>query len=259
MQARRRESLFSRLRRERERSRLHFTLIDPDKTGPREAYEIARVAVEAGTDAFLVGGSTGVYEPQLSMVVREVKRLGKPVILFPGNLSGLTPEADGVLFLYLLNSDDPYYISGVQVQAAPIVLRMGLEPIPTAYVIVGYGGAAGYIGRARPVPYEHPELVAAHTLAGAMMGARAVYLEAGSGAPKPVPEEAVAASRKLLDRLGAETLLIVGGGVRSPEAAARLASAGADALVTGTLAEEDPAKLSSIVRAFKTGQSSPLP
>ena len=245
------ESILESLRSRRRKSRLHFTLIDPDKTGPEEALAIGEKALEAGTDAFLVGGSIGVYEPRLSGVVRALRGLGRPVILFPGNISGLTPEADAVLFLYMMNSDDPYYITGAQVQAAPIIARMRLEAIPTAYIIVGHGGAAGYIGRARPIPYDHPEIVAAHALAGSLMGAALVYLEAGSGAPKPVPPEAVALSRKLLDAVGSEAMIIVGGGVRTPEAARSLAEAGADILVTGTLAEEDPGALAGVVSAFK--------
>ncbi len=230
--------------------RLHFTLIDPDKESPETARSKAEAAREAGSDAILVGGSTGVYEPMLSRVTASV-RVGLPVILFPGNINGLTPEADAVLFMSLLNSDDPYYISGVQAQAAPIVARMGLEPIPTAYVIVGYGGAAGYVGRARPIPYDHPELVAIHALAGAMMGTKLIYLEAGSGAPRPVPAEAVALAKKLIESAGLEAIITVGGGVRTPGAARELALAGADALVTGTLAEEEPEKLPRVIEAFK--------
>ena len=233
-------------------SRLHFTLIDPDKTGPGEAGRLAKLAAEAGSDAVLVGGSIGVHEPRLSEAVRTIKReSGLPVILFPGNINGLTPEADAVLFMSMLNSEDPYYISGVQVQAAPIVARMKLEPIPTGYIIVGYGGAAGYIGRARPVPYEKPELAAAHALAAAMMGMKLVYLEAGSGAPKPVPPEAVRLSSRALAAAGLEARIVVGGGVRSPETARILAEAGASILVTGILVEETPLLLPAIVRAFK--------
>ncbi len=243
-------SLFLKLMEARRESRLHFTLIDPDKDGPGEARERAILARKAGSDVILVGGSTGVHEPRLSQVVEAV-RVGLPVILFPGNLNGLTSSADAVLFMYLLNSEDVYYTSGVQVQAAPIVLRMGLEAIPTAYIIVGYGGAAGFIGKARPIPYEHPELVAIHALAGGMMGAKIIYLEAGSGAPRPVPEEAITLSKQLLEKAGLEVLLIVGGGVRDPQTASRVARAGADALVTGTIAEEDPDRLLEVVRAFK--------
>ncbi|MCE4618367.1 MAG: geranylgeranylglyceryl/heptaprenylglyceryl phosphate synthase [Desulfurococcales archaeon] len=245
------ERLLERLKRLSEENRIHFTLIDPDKDDPEEAYRRASIARDAGTDVILIGGSTGVHEPTLSETVRRVKSLGLPVILFPGNLNGLTPEADAVFFMVLLNSMDPYYLTGVQVQAAPIVLRMGLEPIPTSYIIVGYGGAAGYIGRAKPIPYEHPELVAIHALAGAMMGSKVIYLEAGSGAPKPVPPEAVMYSKKLLQASGLDPILIVGGGVRDPETARALARAGANGLVTGTLAEEDPSKLAMVIEAFK--------
>lgn len=243
------------LRERRQSSRLHFTLIDPDKASPAKAAEIARAARKAGSDAILVGGSLGVHEPLLSDVVEAAREAsGLPVILFPGNINGLTPKADAVLFMVLLNSEDPYYLSGVQVQAAPIIASMGIEPIPTSYIIVGHGGAAGFVGRARPIPYEYPEIVAAHALAGAFMGASLVYLEAGSGAPSPVPPEAVSLSRMLLDKSGFNDVIItVGGGVRTPEAARRLARAGADALVTGTLAEEDPDHLSDIVEAFKSG------
>ena len=232
--------------------RAHFTLIDPDKTSPEEAEDLAGLASSAGSDAILVGGSIGVHEPRLSEVVRAARRgSGLPVILFPGNINGLTPEADAVLFMYMMNSDDTYYITGAQMQASILVLKMGLEPIPTAYIIVGYGGAAGYVGRARPVPYDKPEIVAAYALAAAYMGARLVYLEAGSGAPKPVPPEAVTMARRLIDEAGADTRIIVGGGVRKPETAAALAKAGAHILVTGNLVEENPLLLPRIVSAFK--------
>ena len=246
-----RERLLEKVRSGR---RLHFTLVDPDKTRPEEAARIAETAARAGSDVILLGGSLGVSEPALSTVARALKGAGLPVVLFPSNINGLTPEADAVLFMYLLNTLDIYYLSGVQMQAAPIVARMGLEPIPTAYIIVGDGGAAGYVGVARPIPYERPEIVAAYALAGAMMGASLIYLEAGSGARSPVPVEAVALARRMLDQAGLDAILTVGGGVRSPEAALRLAEAGADALVTGTLVERNPELLPGIIAAFKSGR-----
>lgn len=247
--------VLSYLRERRRRSRLHFTLIDPDKTGPGEARELAGRAAKAGSDAILVGGSLGVLESETEAVVKEAKKSGLPVILFPGGLTNAAKSADAVLFMTILNSDDPYYTGIIQVQGALLTLKLGLEAIPTVYVIVGYGGAAGFMARARPVPYEKPELVAAHALAGAMMGAAIVYLEAGSGAPRPVPPESVALSKKLLLKAGYDdVILTVGGGVRTPEAAASLAEAGADALVTGTLVEEDVGSLPEVVEAFKSGR-----
>ena len=244
--------VFARLVAERSKGKLHFTLIDPEKSTPEEAERIAKLAREAGSTAILVGGSLGVFEPALSDVVKAARSSGLPVILFPGNINGLTPAADAVFFMSLVNSDDPYYITGVQAQAAMIVLRMKLEVIPTAYVIVGHGGAAGYVGRARPIPYDRPDLVAAYSLASAMMGAKVIYLEAGSGAPRPVPPEAIKASRRVLDEFGFEGLLIVGGGINTPEDALRAVEAGADGIVNGTIVERSPYQLKEIVSAVRS-------
>ncbi|MGC9071784.1 MAG: geranylgeranylglyceryl/heptaprenylglyceryl phosphate synthase [Acidilobus sp.] len=247
--------MFTRLLAERSRRRLHFTLIDPEKSTPEEAERIAKLAREADSSAILVGGSLGVFEPTLSDIVRASKSSGLPVILFPGNINGLSPAADAVFFMSLVNSDDPYYITGVQAQAAMIVLRMKIEVIPTAYVIVGHGGAAGYVGRARPIPYDRPDLVAAYSLASAMMGAKVIYLEAGSGAPRPIPPEAISASRRVLDEFGFDGLLVVGGGINGPEEAMKAVEAGADGIVNGTIVERSPHQLREIVSAIRYGST----
>lgn len=246
-----RRGVWESILEKRRKGRLHFTLIDPDKTSPSEAERIAVVARDAGSDFILVGGSLGVSPELTDAVVEAVKRAGMPVIIFPGALNNVSRKADAALFLTIINSDDPYYHGVAQVQGAMIVLYHRLEPIPTCYVIVGYGGTAGFMVKARPIPYEKPELVAAHALACSMMGSKIVYLEAGSGAPRPVPVEAVEMSKKLISLAGLETLVIVGGGVRDGETARMLAKAGADGLVTGTIVEEKLDKLYEIVRAFK--------
>ena len=46
--------------------------------------------------------------------------------------------------------------------------------------------------------------------------------------------------------------LIVGGGIRSPESAKKLAIAGADIFVTGTILEKDKGKLFDIIKAIKS-------
>jgi len=231
---------------------IHLTLIDPGSSSVNEALRIAQVAYEAGTDAFLLGGSTNIDNRNLDAIAEGIKKnTNKPVILFPGNINGLTPYADAVLYLVLMNSIDPYYITGVHIQAAPILLRMKLEVIPTPYIIVGYGGTVGHIGKALPIPNEKPELIAGYALAGGFMGAKAIYLEAGSGAPFTVNPEGVRLSRVLLDEAGLDPLLIVGGGIRDESSTRKLVDSGADAIVTGTLAEKDPEKLKEIVRSIK--------
>ncbi len=230
---------------------MHFSLIDPEKVVDRDDNELRSVIsklVEAGTSAILVGGSTGVSEYDVDRVVKIIEEFNVPSILFPGNVSGISKYADAILFMSLLNSEDPYFIIGAQVCAAPIIKRYGLEVLPTAYIIIGYGGAAGHIGHARPIPYEKPELVAAYALAAKYLGMKIVYLEAGSGAPRSVPDEAVVYTRKAI---GNDMLIMVGGGIRDPETALRLIECGANVIVTGTILESDLEKGIDIIRSIK--------
>jgi phosphoglycerol geranylgeranyltransferase len=227
----------------------HFTLIDPDKSV--DYLRIAKLALDAGTDGILVGGSLGIRESQMAQVVRDIKTIAHvPVVLFPGSLTQLTEEADGVLFLSVLNSLDPYFIVGAQVQGAVLLAKHfpRLEAISTAYILVGDGGAAGFVSMSRPIPYTRPDIAAAYVLAASYIGFKAVYLEAGSGAPQPAPPEMVRAVRKAFPRI-----LIVGGGIRSGEAASAVAREKPNVIVTGTLAEERPEKLGEIVKAIKSG------
>ena len=236
------------LRKKAEEFTLHFTLIDPDKITPREASELAAQMAKCGTDAILVGGSIGVSQVDVDDVVKSVKSSVKlPVILFPGNVSGISRYADAILFMSLLNSLDPYYIIGAQVLGSVMVKRFKLEAIPTAYIIIGEGGAAGHVGKAYGIPPEKPEIAAAYALAASMLGMRFVYFERGSGASDTVKPETVKLTKKIVNNI----FLIVGGGIRSEDKASKLASAGADAIVTGTIVEEDLDKASRIIRAIK--------
>ncbi len=225
---------------------LHFTLIDPDDTGYENAARFAREAERAGTDAVLIGGTVGVQGELLDETVKEIKEsVSIPVILFPGDISGISPFADAILYLSLLNSRNPYYISGVQALSAPIILRWKLEAIPTAYLITEPGGetAAGWVGDARPLPVRKPSITFAYALSAVMVGYRLVYLEAGSGAAYPVDDRLIAAAQRAIQR---RVPLVVGGGIRTPRTAAQKVMAGADIVVTGTVLEESKDPFSTV-------------
>jgi len=218
-----------------ERGAGHLTLIDPDSQSPSEAGTMALAAAKGGTDAIMVGGSVGAAGILLHETVREIKeKTDLPVILFPSSVAGLCENADAVFFMSLLNSRSPAYIIENQALGAPLILRYGLEPIPMAYIIIEPGGTVGFVGDARLIPRRKPGLAAAYALSARFMGMRMVYLEAGSGADAPVPADMVSLVKKLLG----DVLLIVGGGIRSGDAAAELAAAGADLIVTGTGVEK---------------------
>lgn len=243
--------VYESLLRSRKDHRLHMTLLDPDKQPPEATGRLAADAAGAGTDAIMVGGSTGVTVEKVDAAVLAIKAATRvPVILFPANAGNLSRHADALYFMSLLNSRDPRLIIGEQRRAAPLVRAWGLEAIPMAYLVVEPGMRAGEVGRAEPIPRSQPGLAAEYALAAQMLGMKLVYLEAGSGAPEPVPSEMIRAVKVSLD-----VPLVVGGGIRTPEAAASVARAGADIVVTGTIVEraKDGEALRKIVDAVKAG------
>ena len=229
-----------------------FPLIDSENS--TDAASIAKKVEEMGASAVLVGGSSATDQFELAKVVSDIKDSVKiPVILFPGNVTGVSPRADAILFSSLLNSEDPYFITGAQALGAIAVKKNRIEPLPTAYIIVGEGTAAWFVGRARGIPFHKPNLAMMYSLAAQYMGMRFVYLEAGSGAAQNVPAEMVAAVRKHYDGT-----LIVGGGIKTPEMASTIAKAGADIIVVGTMIEKDgnwQQKLSSMISSMRQSKS----
>jgi len=214
---------------------IHFTLLDPDKSSGYDCADIAREAEKGGTTAIMIGGSTLASSQDLDDAIQRIKKEVKvPVILFPNGPMGVSRYADAIWFMSLLNSQSPYYIIDAQMLAAPLVKRYGLEAIPMGYVICGEGCVAGYVGHARPISYRHPKLAVGYSLAAETLGMRFVYMEAGSGAQKPIPPSMITAVKKHVN-----IPVITGGGIKSPKAALAAKNAGADAIVTGNMVEED--------------------
>jgi phosphoglycerol geranylgeranyltransferase len=232
---------------------IHITLVDPEKITPAQASLVAKNSKNSGTAAIMIGGSTFVSQDHLDAVVKAIKSVVDiPTILFPNNVSGISPHSDAIWFMSLLNSVDPYFLIGAQILGAPLIKKYNIEPISMGYIIVGEGGTAGIIGKAIPIPYNKPELAAAHALAGQYLGMRFIYLEGGSGAANPVPPEMIRTVKHYLD-----IPLIVGGGIRTKEQALAIASAGADIIVTGNIIEDIDAKqrVSEIIEGIKAIKS----
>jgi phosphoglycerol geranylgeranyltransferase len=77
---------------------------------------------------------------------------------------------------------------------------------------------------------------------------RFIYLEAGSGARRPVPPEMIRLVKSYID-----VPLIAGGGIKSRSQALAAASAGADIIVTGNVIEnaEVKSKVAEILEGIK--------
>lgn len=226
-------------------------LVDPAEQMPKEAGVNAKRAEEAGADVILVGGSVGAGGLILDLTVQAIKeKVSIPVVLFPGNINGVSKLADAMYFMTMINSESTYWNSEAQVLAAPFVKEMGIEAIPSAYIILEPGGAVAWVGRARAIPRNQPDIAAACALAGKLMGNRFVITDSGSGAPDPAPEELI---RKVKTAIG-NTVYVFGGGIKTPEQAGRCIAAGADALQIGTVLEKSdhPGELlEKIVKAAK--------
>jgi len=224
------ETILEKLRTKK----LHMTLLDPDEQTSEKAADIAEVAVSIGTDAIMLGGSTGVTHDLLDRTVLSIKRKVKvPVILFPTAASAVSLNADAIYFMSLLNSRNPRFIMREQMKASAAVKKSGLEAISMGYIIVEPGMEAGIVGEAELVAKEDVESAIGYAVAGELLGMNLIYLEAGSGADEPVSRTIIGGVKGALD-----IPILVGGGIRDREIARNALEAGADIIVTGTIVEE---------------------
>ncbi|MFC1511765.1 geranylgeranylglyceryl/heptaprenylglyceryl phosphate synthase [Candidatus Latescibacterota bacterium] len=205
-------------------------LVDPDRASRPKMRDLVRAYEEAGVDAILVGTSLMMADGFDEYVGIIKDSVSIPVIIFPGEKSQVTRKADAILFLSLLSGRNPDLLIGEQIKSAPIVRAMGLEAIATAYLLIDSGRITSveYMSNTRPIPSDKPDIAVAHALAAEIFGMKLVYLEAGSGAEKPVPDDMIRAVSSSID-----IPVIVGGGIRSPETVAGKVEAGASFVVVG--------------------------
>ena len=220
-------------------------LIDPDKQSPEKALELAQLMEQGGVDVIMLGGSIGAQGPILDQTGKLIKENIKvPLHLFPGNVGNVTSHADSIYFMSLLNSKNPYWITGAQTLGAQMIKQSAIETIPTAYLIFEPGKTAGWVGEANLLPRDKPDLAVAYALSAQFMGMRFVILESGSGAPEPVPLEIVSAIKKSTD-----ITIVIAGGVKTPEQARALIEAGASCIHIGSKIENAENPLANI-KAF---------
>ena len=221
-------------------------LIDPDKVSASSLMPVIELAVESRADYFFVGGSL-VVTNQLDEVVLQIKQhCSLPVLLFPGSPSQISRHADALLYLSLISGRNPELLIGQHVISAPFVKNSGLEIIPTGYMVID-GGApttVSYISNATPIPADKADIALCTAMAGEMLGKKIIYMDAGSGAKKPISEEMITAVARNID-----VPLIVGGGIRDAEKAYLNCKAGADVVVIGNAIEKDATIIEEMVAA----------
>ncbi|MEY4150298.1 MAG: hypothetical protein RL555_902 [Bacteroidota bacterium] len=227
-------------------------LIDPDKIQQQSLEKLIALGKTAQVDYWFVGGSL-VVSNHLEQLVVDLKTKSEiPVILFPGSPSQVTPRADALLYLSLISGRNPELLIGQHVLSAPAVKQSGLEILSTGYMVID-GGApttVSYISNATPIPSNKNEIALCTALAGEMLGMKLIYMDAGSGAQKPIPAE-------MIQTVAAQITvpLLVGGGITTPAKAAENCKAGADLIVVGNAIEKDPGLITAIGAAVKDSSS----
>ena len=208
-------------------------LIDPDKFEISETNSFLKKIPKETTHLF-VGGSTVANGETEKTVIALKAETKLPVFLFPGNHSQLTDLADALLFLTLLSGRNAEYLIGQQIKSIPKLKNSRLEIISTGYILIdgGNDSAVSKVTKTEPLSQENIENIVHTALAGQFMGAKLIYLEAGSGAKFPVKPEIISAVKKAI-----KIPLIVGGGIKTESQRQDAYKAGADMIVMGTVFE----------------------
>jgi phosphoglycerol geranylgeranyltransferase len=247
--------IFRRLLAARRESPRLLWLVDPDKVQPRRPDPRWAIAAECGVAALLVGTSQG-DNPGLDCSIASIRKHATvPMILFPGAASQVSPHVDALLFLTLLSGRNPEFLVGQQVKGTPFVRDYNIEPIPTGYILVDTGTSTSVAKHSNTAPIPESEItsICDHALCAQYMGQSIVYLEAGSGAERPISPCVIEAVRQAI-----EIPLVIGGGIRTPESGQLAVNAGADFVVVGTALEIDHSEnllreLSDSVRGVHAG------
>ena len=217
-------------------------LIDPEKEADLEKFSWIK---DSGLDLILVGGSSASSD-NFERVILSLKKISDdiPICIFPGSHVQLSGEADAVLFMSLISGRNPEFLISHQVQAALQVDALGIEVLPTGYILVNDGELLSVHSFSQTLPLlnRNPSLVKSTALAGKFLGMRFFYLDAGSGATSTVSKKVISSVKRAID-----LPLIVGGGLNTAEKVKNAFDAGADLIVLGNSIEKDPRFLAEVL------------
>ncbi len=239
------KKIYNRLVKHSQERAGYFCLIDPDRFDVKQTVELAVNCAESGADALLVGGSLMIHDNFEESLKKIRRAVDIPVLIFPGIFNFVSKHADALLLLSMISSRNPQMLIGEQVRAAPLIRSCNLEVIGTGYMVIESGKLTSvqYMSHSIPIPRSKPDIAVAHALAAQYLGMKVIYMDAGSGAQQPIEADMIKAVREAV-----ELPIIIGGGIRDPQTAIKLAEAGADYIVTGTVIEDR--KDMSLVREF---------
>ena len=218
-------------------------LIDPDKFNP----QLIHLAAETKVACFLVGGSQ-LNNGDIHKTIASIKKISDiPVVLFPGDETQLSKKADGLLLLSLLSGRNPEYLIEKHITAAPIIKKMKLNYLSTAYLLIDGGkiSSTQTVTNTLPLNLNNKTYIVNTAMAAEQLGFKAIYLEAGSGAEKGVPPMLVKEIRRQIN-----IPVILGGGINSKQKVIKAIKTGANMIVIGNALEKNVYLLHDIDSCF---------
>jgi putative glycerol-1-phosphate prenyltransferase len=211
-------------------------LIDPEKHTESSLEDICKKIEKSSINLIFVGSSLSALD--YNEAIKTIKSYtSKPIVLFPGNSLQLSSRADALLNLSLISGRNPELLIGEHVKSAMYIKKVGIEVIPTGYVLIESGAKTSveYVSNTQSIPRTKPDIAVATAVAGELLGLKCIYLEGGSGAEMSVPNEMIKAVANHID-----IPIICGGGIKSKAEVEEKWKAGAEIVVIGTAFEKDP-------------------
>ena len=212
-------------------------LIDPDKNNSESTLLSLIQKINILKPAFVfIGGSTVDSNDFKTCISLLKSQCNIPVVIFPGSHVQVDKQADAILFLSLVSGRNPDFLIGHQVEAAPILRKLDIEVIPTAYMLIegGKNSSVAYVSQTTPIPADQYSIAINTAIAAELMGMKAVFMDAGSGAINSV-------STKMINEVkqNISVPLIIGGGLKTIQEVENVLNAGADVAVIGNKIESN--------------------
>ncbi|MFW6448893.1 MAG: phosphoglycerol geranylgeranyltransferase, partial [Halobacteriota archaeon] len=194
----------------------HLLKVDPDKPLPPGVSYADLVAT--GTDAIVVGGTTGVTAEKMTRVVEACVDLGVGVYQEPSNPEAVVLDSpvDGYLVPVVLNAGDVFWVTGAHKDWLAGGGQIDwVRTVTEAYVVLNPDSSvATYTGA--DCDLESREVAAYATVAEQLLGQEIVYIEYSGRLGDPAMVAAAAAAVE-------DATLFYGGGIRTYEDARAMA------------------------------------
>ncbi len=219
-----------------------IVLIDPDKYNP----ELVDIANTCNVHCFFIGGSK-IKDGYFEKTIRSIKSKTKiPLIIFPGDETQISKQADGILILSLISGRNPDYLIGKQVVAAKKIKSSKLKTIPIGYILVNGDKISTTQKITKTNPLSTKKEIIETAIAGELLGKQLIYLESGSGANSTIKNSIINAVKKEIS-----IPLIIGGGINTIQKIKAILKSNPDYIVIGNALEIRPTLLKEISTLFK--------